>query len=535
MSAALSAFYTTVILIQHAFTSIIGIIGNVLVLVVYRNKLKDNESVTFFICHLALTDLACCLFLIPINCYHELNIGKIESDLMCKFHSFFNIINITYSCLLMTLVAFERFLSITYPLKSILTKTRTKFTLALLFTLCGALSLIGALSVGIYHKVYSFHKNATYISDLFELELNGHENQTNAIIHPSSINKDLLKFKRSTQESDSTEIENQHNIHLMNNNTIRHSFDLNNNNETIPYSWMATNNCFPNDQLISIHHFTYIRLFQNFIVVFCFVIIFILYAFICAFVSKRRYLKLNRDKYYRDIISRSKKNNMTIAQVEEPMLKNEIINNGLFLSNEFGYTFDSLKNFDLNQNNDNTEVSLTKNSPALSVRNNLICPPRIILNDNSHSENEFIGNDENEIENNNKSTQTVSSTIFKLKNLGQKPSIKPSISQNSIASKAKNGINQNENYNHHSLNYSSILLANMKTAFMLFVVTVIMAVVYTPALLTSLGYLPYNPLYWNIIYINNAINPLVYSFMNSNFRISLKKTFTKYFKRWYSF
>ncbi len=81
------------------------------------------------------------------------------------------------------------------------------------------------------------------------------------------------------------------------------------------------------------------------------------------------------------------------------------------------------------------------------------------------------------------------------------------------------------------LNYASIILANMKTAFMLFVVTVIMAVVYTPALLTSLGYLPYNPIYWNIIYINNAINPLVYSFLNPNFRQSLRTTFSKYFKR----
>jgi hypothetical protein len=57
---------------------------------------------------------------------------------------------------------------------------------------------------------------------------------------------------------------------------------------------------------------------------------------------------------------------------------------------------------------------------------------------------------------------------------------------------------------------------------MLFVVTLIFAVVYTPALLTSFLVIPYNPFYWNLYFINNAANPLVYSFLNKNFRHSLK-------------
>ena len=65
----------------------------------------------------------------------------------------------------------------------------------------------------------------------------------------------------------------------------------------------------------------------------------------------------------------------------------------------------------------------------------------------------------------------------------------------------------------------------VKTVFMLFVVSLIMAIVYTPALLISFGYIPYNPLFWNLVYINNAANPLVYSFLNSNFRKSLKQKF----------
>lgn len=72
--------------------------------------------------------------------------------------------------------------------------------------------------------------------------------------------------------------------------------------------------------------------------------------------------------------------------------------------------------------------------------------------------------------------------------------------------------------------YTNAILANLKTAFMLFVVTLIMAIVYTPSLLTSLHIIDYNPIHWNIIYINNAVNPIVYSFLNYNFRKNLKTT-----------
>lgn len=73
--------------------------------------------------------------------------------------------------------------------------------------------------------------------------------------------------------------------------------------------------------------------------------------------------------------------------------------------------------------------------------------------------------------------------------------------------------------------YSNALLANLKTAFMLFVVTLVMAIVYTPSILTSVHIIDYNPIHWNIIYINNAANPIVYSFLNYNFRKNLKSTF----------
>lgn len=201
-----------IIVIQHTVTSLIGIVGNVLVLIVYKKRLRDNETITFFIVHLALTDLACCLFLIPINCYHELNIGAITSDFMCKFHSFLNIVNITYSCLLMTLVAFERCFSIVYPFKRIVTKSRAKIVMTCLFVFCFSIALISCLGIGIYHRVLFGRINFSNVNvtipnydDLSIPNINGADK-------PSMIMNNHLKSQVELMLSKGTNLNKRHTV-----------------------------------------------------------------------------------------------------------------------------------------------------------------------------------------------------------------------------------------------------------------------------------------------------------------------------------
>lgn len=80
------------------------------------------------------------------------------------------------------------------------------------------------------------------------------------------------------------------------------------------------------------------------------------------------------------------------------------------------------------------------------------------------------------------------------------------------------------------VNYSQNLIANIRTTFILFVTALMMAIFYTPALLTSLGFISYNPVHWNIIYLNNAANPIIYSFMNPQFRKAMKKYYNSCFR-----
>lgn len=69
-------------------------------------------------------------------------------------------------------------------------------------------------------------------------------------------------------------------------------------------------------------------------------------------------------------------------------------------------------------------------------------------------------------------------------------------------------------------------LANLKTAAMLFVVTVTFVVTFLPAFLMAMSIVPYNMVVFYLYFANNVANPVIYSFMNKNFRQDLKQIFT---------
>jgi len=68
----------------------------------------------------------------------------------------------------------------------------------------------------------------------------------------------------------------------------------------------------------------------------------------------------------------------------------------------------------------------------------------------------------------------------------------------------------------------STFLANLRTAAMLFVVTVVFIATFTPGFLMSLDWLPWNMTVFYLYFANNVANPVIYSFMNENFRADLQ-------------
>lgn len=66
------------------------------------------------------------------------------------------------------------------------------------------------------------------------------------------------------------------------------------------------------------------------------------------------------------------------------------------------------------------------------------------------------------------------------------------------------------------------LYANIKTAAMLFVVTVVFIISFLPSWLMGLQSIPFNVIVYNLYFLNNVANPIIYAFMNRAFRDDLR-------------
>jgi hypothetical protein len=428
-----------IIVLEHVFISFIGTIGNALVIIVYLYKLNDKETSTFFILHLAYVDFICCILLVPLNCYFELNHDNIPYDFICKFHTFLNVLNITYSCLLMTLVAFERYFSIIWPFSRLLPKKRAKLIMFILFALCLLIALLSSVSFGIDHLI---------------------------VIHSSNSSSILILQNITTIDG-----------------IIKDKFDMFHINDTnIQNNIHRTNACHPNNLIISHDLFEYIRLVQNCLFIVCFIIIFILYAAIFISVAKRRKLKKERESYYLKIMQRSRltqlnsfANNSTPAKLQQQQQQSDL---------EFPD-----ENIDMIYIDEDDEQEKLQNTNSINKNNNL---SPIVTPENKRSSNFLkpIGSNKNLTRTNSEQ----SNVTYTDRDLSKEyPNLK-----------------------------TNLLLENIKTAFMLFVVTLTFAILFTPALLISFNILTYNPIYWNLYFLNNSFNPIIYSFLNKNFRKSLK-------------
>lgn len=67
------------------------------------------------------------------------------------------------------------------------------------------------------------------------------------------------------------------------------------------------------------------------------------------------------------------------------------------------------------------------------------------------------------------------------------------------------------------------LMANIKTAFMLFIVTLVFIIAYLPALLMANELISFKIIGFYIYFVYNVANPFIYAFMNHTFREDLKK------------
>lgn len=378
-----------------SFFSVIGTVGNALVLYVYVKK-RNKLASTVFIITLAGTDFITCILIIPYTIVLEYMLYYIKFDVLCKLYMFLITSNVPFSAFIMMAIAVDRYLCICHPFSHILNKRIAKLVISVLAVIAFTLGIITALNYGVYTKIREGSENSYRTND-------------------TSVSRDNLTYVSWQQpEVMSTTYDNGlQNISELN--QVPNS--SNGKSDTVI---LYDGFCKPNGLIFS-HKFLnfYQKIYSSFFVI-VIVVVVVLYILIYKFVSVRR----------------AKRRRMRCKQSMYSSYKETVT----------AY---------------NTRASL------------------------------------------------------------QNGSVKTEVDLDSVADEQRPKTEKTAFLRRMTIREKG-LVANIRTAAMLFVVTAVFIIVFLPAWLMAHEVLPYNMLIFYMYFFYNVANPMIYAFMNKAFRRDLK-------------
>ena len=139
---------------------VVGIFGNVLVLLVYSLK-RQKSTATIFIMYLASIDLAMCIVLHPYIIYKLFNNYNQTWSWLCKLFEYVNHCSLSVSGFMLLLISIDRYLAICRPVKFLLfgkhvAKLIAVITVGSVITSLPILEFYGATPVEAYELNSSF-------------------------------------------------------------------------------------------------------------------------------------------------------------------------------------------------------------------------------------------------------------------------------------------------------------------------------------------------------------------------------------------
>ncbi|GFO08354.1 hypothetical protein PoB_003485900 [Plakobranchus ocellatus] len=141
---------------------VLGTVGNALAFLIYYRK-RDKGTSTIFILSLAVTDFLTCLISIPYTIATELLVYRHTYDLVCKLYIFLQTMVIPLSSLIMVAIGIDRYFCICHPFMRAVTVPRAKIILVVLTLLSVSLGIVPSLGHSVY---YLEERNKTTTVDL---------------------------------------------------------------------------------------------------------------------------------------------------------------------------------------------------------------------------------------------------------------------------------------------------------------------------------------------------------------------------------
>lgn len=394
-----------------SFFSVIGTVGNAMVLYVYVRK-RNKLASTVFIITLAGTDFLTCILIIPYTIVLEYVQYYVKYDVLCKSYMFLITSNVPFSAFIMMAIAVDRYLCICHPFSHLLNTTRAKVVISLLALVAFVLGIITTLNYGVYSITAQRVVNTTAVAMDYRARSEQEESANDIVLVPVEYVNRTFYLRNYDRYNVS---------HLLAND--RYAYE----EARLTYN----GSCQPNGIIFS-YKFTelYQKVYSSFFVI-VIVVVMVLYIMIYRFVTLRR-ARRRRMRSQRSGYS-SCKEHTTSSPLHYATATRVSITNGCL----------------------NTELEL-----------------------------------------------------------------EPESNINGGSDRRKN---EKFEFNRQMTIREKGLVANIRTAAMLFVVTAVFIVVFLPAWLMAHQVIPYNMLIFYMYFFYNVANPIIYAFMNKSFRRALKE------------
>lgn len=126
----------------YTVTTLLSVTGNVFVVVVFARGRRSRTDLRPFLINLAVSDLVASVFCLPFSFTYVLLGTWVFSKPMCPIVLFFQLLSVTASVFTNMAIGVDRFMAVTFPLRSRITSARSKFVLASIWILAVCLSSV---------------------------------------------------------------------------------------------------------------------------------------------------------------------------------------------------------------------------------------------------------------------------------------------------------------------------------------------------------------------------------------------------------
>lgn len=422
--------------------SVLGLLGNSLVIYVYARK-RNKLSSTVFIIALAGIDLVTSAVGMPYTIVFEGLNYQVSVDFSCKFYYFIITCTVPFSVFIMVAIAIDRYICICRPHSHVLDATRALNSVFVLLLVAMALGVITAMFYGVYIDVATLKKSKLFSEPVEKRVKENIGNLTDVLTFlEGNYCPECVNHSSGVQFS-----ERFMSVLLDLYKTVCERENIFNE------SYIYTGHCQPNQILFSDNfRRTYQTIYSSSFLL-CFFVVFVLYILIYRSVLVRRSRRFQ---------ARSK-TKMTLTQ----------------------------------------EVSLTENQS--------------MLNDSPDKSIALA-----DINNGAVDRTRPSSSSSKPQPTQSQHLLERQTRQHVEAEELQHEASQRGAQLNNGCLRDKYFLANIRTAIMLFVVSVAFVIAYLPSWLMAFKVIRFNVIVFYVYFSNHIVNPIIYAFMNPAFRRSLK-------------